>query len=692
MITQKDFHSTSISNHTNNPYLDEQDNLYPAWYSFIYDQKITSEVEPIIARSWKRCWARVNPLQPARSAHLNENNLLTSQLVSFDLLSIALPILEDAQQCVEGSTNALVFANSAGCILNLSGDLDILEDLESCGVVKGGFLSEELVGTNAVGLALMERMPVQVVGCEHYVQSFHQFGSAAAPIFDLSGHSLGVVGIYTHRKNYHPFGLGMVMGAAKAIEGQCQSEVLMNEQNSQMAELNAILSAISEGILVLNSDNIIVHANLTASQLLNIPVKKLLGRTINPITSLHPSILEAMKANIPVTDREVCITYGEQSINVILSLRYVYNKNDLRWTIATLRPVKEVRQLVQHQIGANASLTLEDIPGNSHTIRHVRDLVKKAAPATASILISGEPGTGKNAPASAVHNLSQKRDGPFVIFACGSIPNELVLTELLGYDDSLYGMPEKNRPSKFELAEGGTLFFQDVDLLPLEAQTILLNVLEMGVVQRLGSSRPIPVDCRILASTSADIPGLISQKSFRSELYHRLSIFSIHIPPLRERPQDIPEVISRILKRLSAQVGYKVTLGPGVIEILTGYVWPDNVREIESVIGKATMQVGKDGIIQIKNLPPSILMSNSAFSSEEEIDLQTLEEMEKQTILRAIKQCNGNLTRVSEVLGISRTTLWRKLKSYQVEYDASLDSQSSKSTDHTLSIQPESVS
>jgi transcriptional activator for dhaKLM operon len=621
-----------------------QDKLYPAWCSFVYNQQILSGVQPVIARSWKRCWARVNPLQPARSSHLNENNLLTSQLVSFDLLSIALPILEDVQQCGEGASNAILFANPAGCVLHLSGDKDILEGLEACGVVKGGFLTEDLVGTNAVGLALMERMPVEVVGCEHYVQSFHQFGSAAAPIFDLTGHSLGVVATYTTKKKYHPYGLGMVMVTAKAIEGQCQSEVLMNEQNAQMAELNAVLSAISEGILVFNSDNVIMHANLPASQLLGIPVKKLLGRTINPLDNIQPSVIDAIQSNTPITDKEVCITYQEQSVNVILSLRYVYNKNNLRWMIATLRPVKEIRQLVQHQMGASAPLTLDDIPGSSAIIRHVRDQVRKAAPATASILINGEPGTGKNALASAIHNLSQKREGPFVIFACGSIPNELVLPELLGYDESYVSKQIKDRPSKFELAEGGTLFFQDVDLLPLEAQT------------------------------SVDIKSMISQKSFRSDLYYRLSIFAIKIPPLRERPQDIPEIIHRILNRLSYQIGNNVSLGPGVMEILSHYDWPDNIREIEAIIGKATMQVGQDGVIQIKDLPTSVVTANSRmYEEDKDFQISTLDEMEKQIILKTLKQCKGNITRVAEVLGISRTTLWRKLKAYEIEVKVDLE-------------------
>jgi transcriptional regulator of acetoin/glycerol metabolism len=650
--------------------LPQEDSLYPAWFSFVYNQKILPGVQPVIGRSWKRCWSRVNPLQPARSPHLNENNFFTTQLVSFDLLSIALPILEDVQQCGQGTSTAILFANSAGCILQISGDRDILEALESCGVVQGGFVTEDQVGTNAIGLALMERMPVQVVGAEHYVQSFHQFGSAAAPLFDLTGHSLGVVGVFTTRKKYHSYALGMVMVTAKAIEGQCQSEVLMNEQNSQMAELNAVLSAISEGILVINADNVVIQANTPASQLLGMQVKNLLGRTLNPYENVQPPIGDAIHAHSPLTDNEVRINLDGKFTNVILSLRYVYNNKAIRWIIATLRPVKEVRQLVQHQMGATAAITLEDIPGNSPAIKQVREQARKAAPATASILIHGEPGTGKNALASAIHNLGPNHDGPYVIFACGSIPNELVLTDLLGFDETFFSRPVGNRPGKFELAEGGTLFFQDIDLLPLEAQNVLLNVLEMGIAQRLGSSRPIPVDCRIIASTSVDIKYLITQKGFRSDLFYRLSVFSITLPPLRERPQDIPEIITRITNRFSNQTGYKITLGAGVMEVLKKYYWPYNIREIEAVIGKTAMQVGRDGVIQIKDLPSSILLSKHSLSTEErDYKINTLDELEKQTILKTIKMCRGNVTRVSEILGISRTTLWRKMKSYSISLE-----------------------
>lgn len=646
------------------------DELFQEWLAFVYDQQILPGVQPVIARSWKRCWARVNPFLPTRFVHLNEDHLLSSQLASFDLLSVALPILEDILEPGENDSTAILFANSAGCVLELYGDKETIKLLEVCGIVKSAILTEELIGTNAVGLALTERMPVRVVGSEHYVQSLHKFGAAAAPVFDLTGHPIGVVSAFTTKEKFNRMLQGMIMVTAKAIEGQRQSEVLVGEQNVQLAELNALLSAISEGILVWNSDKIIMHANLPASELLGIPVKNLLGKSVRPYINGQPSLLDAFQTQSPVTDREVTLTTEKGTVNAILSLRYAQAHNNLSWTIATIRPAKEIRQLVRHQMGADAPLTLDDIPGSSASMRHVRRLVHVAAPAKASILIQGEPGTGKNALASAVHNISPNREGPFIIFSCASIPNELVLQELLGYDESFISKTQGSRPSKFELAEGGTLFFQDVDTLPLEAQAVLLNALEIGVIQRLGSSRPISIDCRIIASTSVDIKKLFSQKSFRSDLYYRLSMFSITLPPLRERPQDIPEIVNRILNRTSQQTGFQMTLGMGVMDVLKRYHWPGNIREIETILSRAAVQSHPNGLILIKDLPANILLASpDAPFDEVTVQLSSLTEVEKETILRTAQLCHGNVSRMAEILGISRTTVWRRLKVLQINPD-----------------------
>ena len=187
-----------------------------------------------------------------------------------------------------------------------------------------------------------------------------------------------------------------------------------------------------------------------------------------------------------------------RAVHCLISLDFVFKSPDrLQWIIVTLRSEKKVRKMIQQQVGATAALTLSDIPGEAPQMQRVRNFVRSAAGARASILIRGEVGTGKNALASAIHNAGPWHDGPFVIFASSSVPAELVVSDLLGYDESIENTRVSGRPSKFELAQGGTLFFQDVDALPLEAQAVLINALEMGVVQRLGSQRPVAVEARV---------------------------------------------------------------------------------------------------------------------------------------------------------------------------------------------------
>jgi transcriptional activator for dhaKLM operon len=344
----------------------------------------------------------------------------------------------------------------------------------------------------------------------------------------------------------------------------------------------------------------------------------------------------------------------------------------LQWIIVTLRSEKKVRKMIQQQVGATAALTLSDIPGDAPQMQRVRNFVRSAAGARASILIRGEVGTGKNALASAIHNAGPWHDGPFVIFASSSVPAELVVSDLLGYDESIGNTQVSGRPSKFELAQGGTLFFQDVDALPLEAQAVLINALEIGVVQRLGSQRPVAVETRVIASTSADMETLISQGAFRPDLYYRLSTFTVTLPPLRERPRDIPLVTERILARFTRQLGYKVSLAPEVTDVFRRYSWPGNIREMEAVLGRAATQIAGEGVISLAHIPSTVRLREASpqiIRPTLQVKVSSLSEMERETIALMMQMYRGNVSRMAQVLDISRTTLWRKLKQYGFDPD-----------------------
>jgi transcriptional regulator with PAS, ATPase and Fis domain len=512
-------------------------------------------------------------------------------------------------------------------------------------------------------------MPVQVAGREHFVRQLHIATGAAAPMFDISGRLLGVLGIVMPIERYHIHSLGLVAAAARAIENQRQSDILFAEQNSQLGQLNTILSTISDGILVLNASDVLVHANNAASQMLGLPSKSIMGKQAESLLSMPPLVSKAVLQRTPLVDVEGIINVDQREINCLISLDFVFkSQSELQWIIVTLRSGKKVRKLVQSQVGANATLTLDDIPGDSPQLHRVRSFVRSAAGAQASILIRGEVGTGKNALASAIHNAAFRKDGPFVVFSCSSIPNELVISELLGHEEGDENRPLSGRPSKFELADGGTLFFQDVDVLPLEAQSVLLNALELGVIQRLGSRRAVEINTRVIASTSASIEALIAQGAFRPDLYYRLSTFTVTLPPLRERPRDIPLVVNRILNRFEKQLGYQVVLAPEVMDVFKKYPWPGNIREVEAVLGRAATQGAGQGVIGLADIPANVRRLEAVVLSVRPLlQVSSLDEMEHETILLTAQMQRGNVSRMAHALGVSRTTLWRKLKLYGID-------------------------
>jgi len=422
--------------------------------------------------------------------------------------------------------------------------------------------------------------------------------------------------------------------------------------------------------VVWNGEHVVIHINKYASRMINVPPQRVVGQRTNTQLSYPPFIQAAIDAREPLTDVEANFKIGHREFNCMLTLRFVVNKNVLQWVIATLRPMKEVRQLVQRQVGAHARLSLEDIPGDSSQMKRVQNFVKAAADARASILIRGEVGTGKNVLAGAIHNESQRRDGPFLIFPCSSVPNELAVSELLGNEEGTSPRSPGGRPSKFELAQGGTLFFQDVDALPLEAQAVLLNMLELGVIQRIGSDRFIEVDVRVIASTSAKMERLVAEGSFRPDLFYRLSTFSIALPSLRERPRDIPIIVDRILARLSRQIGHPLALGAGVSDLLKRSVWPGNIRELEAALSSAATQVGPPGMIELYHLPASVRNRSQVTLEDQGLyTIQTWTDVERETILQIARLCRGNLSQMAQVLGIGRTTLWRKMKKYDILLD-----------------------
>jgi transcriptional regulator with PAS, ATPase and Fis domain len=281
-------------------------------------------------------------------------------------------------------------------------------------------------------------------------------------------------------------------------------------------------------------------------------------------------------------------------------------------------------------------------------------------------LIQGESGTGKEVIAKAIHAWSHRAEHPFIIIDCTTLPEALVESELFGHEKGAFTGALVAKRGLFEEGEGGTIFLDEVGDMPLSAQVKLLRVLQEQIIRRVGGTTAIRIDVRILAATNQDLKTLVRRKAFREDLYYRLNGITITIPPLRERREDIPVLASHFLKGFSHRVGREIEgISSEAMEILLRHPWPGNVRELEKTIERAVV-LGCSEFIVPNDLPAS-LFGGDDFKSSLPKERVTLAELEKAHILAALSMHQWNQTKVAEELGISRTTLWRKLKKYDIE-------------------------
>lgn len=647
-----------------------EDSALPAWTEYVHHQRLLPEVDPLVANSWKRCWPRVNPFHTAPLATLNPGYMNSVFAASAELTTVARPIMEDIYEYIENSNSCLLLFNGAGYVLEMLGDAAMIGLAREFAIARGTLVTESQMGTNAFSIALIDGVPARVRGAEHFVRQFHSLADAAAPTYALSGRPLGALGLLCLAGDYHPHTLGLMKAGARAIESQRQSDILLFEQNIQLTEINLVLKTISEGLVAWNAEGVVVHANAAAAEILGLPDRALVGKPVSSTLGFPEFLWQAIHEKRALTDEEGTLRVGEREVNCILSVRFGQIGREAEWVILILRPISQVRQLVQRQVGAEVALSAQDLIGKSQNTRQVRSFIQSAAPARAAVLVRGESGTGKNMLARALHFESPRSQGPFIIYNCASVPAELFLVELLGYEEGGTGKAAGGRPSKFELANGGTLFFQNIEDLPLEAQATLLNVIDLGIVQRLGSTRPMVVDVRIIASSMAKLEERVAQGSFRADLYYRLSPFEITLAPLRERRMDIPLLSDHILQRLSRQHNRPLSLVAGLETMLKKYAWPGNISELEAVLERAVVQAGDSEIIGPMHFPDYIRSAGTGpLGEESQARLRTLETLESETIIQAARQCHGNLSQMAKVLGIGRTTVWRKLKELNISPD-----------------------
>ncbi|HSB19143.1 MAG TPA: sigma-54 dependent transcriptional regulator [Anaeromyxobacteraceae bacterium] len=321
-------------------------------------------------------------------------------------------------------------------------------------------------------------------------------------------------------------------------------------------------------------------------------------------------------------------------------------------------------QLLRRSLAAMAPGT--DLIGQGPTMHEVVELVKKVAASNASVVVTGESGTGKEVVARAIHGLSPRKDKPFVALNCSAIPATLIESELFGYERGAFTGAEQRRLGNFEMAHGGTLFLDEIGELPLEMQGKFLRVLEERRLRRLGGKGEVEVDVRVLCATNRDLREETRAGRFREDLYFRLHVFTIRLPPLRDRKEDIPLLVQHFIGKFAGETGKHVHgATPAAMEVLQAYGWPGNIRELRNTVERAMILVDGD-MIGEEHLPPD-MRPRGGGAGEAPLRLSEglrLKEVEKQYILSSLRRNRGNKARTADQLGISEKTLYNKLHRY----------------------------
>jgi transcriptional activator for dhaKLM operon len=649
------------------------DLLSAIWQQFVATGVLDPALDPIVAMSWQRCALRCNPDAVRDLPCISGAELADRRSKLSDLIALARPFMEDIYQFVEGAGYVIVLLDASACVLDVLGDVAAQRQAEALGLRPGAYWNEGHAGTNAFGLALYERCPIHVVGAEHFFRRFHGLSTSAAPIYHWEGRPLGVLGMASLTSASNLSTLAIVHAAARAIEHQLHAEKLFNDLNTQRTQLSAIVEAMADGLIVCDQAGLVVHMNSCAAQILGVKRETAVGRALSASVELPPLVGEAMRQCATLTDAEVSFQVQGLPIGCLISLIPIQwqldRVNNVEGFILALRRLDQVHRMVQRMVGARSNFTFASIIGSSHAINLVRRQAQAAARSNAPVLIVGESGTGKGVLARVIHNESARAEGPFVTVNCRVLPRDLIVGEFLGYEiGAFHGNGLQGQPGKFELAHGGTLHLEEIEALPLDMQTALLRVIETGEVMRLGGYRVTCVDVRLIVTTTLNLERLVLRGDFRADLYYALSRMTIRLAPLRERTADLPLIVRDVLERMHRQSGRAISISYDAQQRMRCYPWPGNVRELENVLERAA-SLSDSEMIDVCHLPDAIRGLPSEPDATPDQDVSALHEAEYDAIVRAARVCQGNASRMARLLGIGRTTLWRKLKSANISLD-----------------------
>lgn len=646
------------------------------------------QVRPVVAESWKRCREYgISPYQNLTVKIRTKGQMEEIMSKTQELREVARPFMERLLQFVQGSGFIVTLTDEECCIVAIYGDPETLKEAKTMDYQIGAVWAENEIGTNAIGIAAVLKQPVQISGAEHYWAGRHHWTCSAAPV--LKDNTLiGLLNISGPSCSAHSHTLGMVVAAAQAIEMQLEKEEQYRRQTALHSQLNGVFEAMSEGVVVLNQTGHVQQLNPAAQQILDCSsAQDIIGA--NAVELLHDNGEEVARL---LDQGEECefelLLDGKSGSHHASGMGkpIIDSEHNVVGATIILRPIAQVRQLVNRMTGAEARFTFDSIIGQEQNMKNAIKLAKIAARNSSNVLLQGESGTGKEVFAQAIHNGSSRREGPFIAINCAALPRELVGSELFGYDEGAFtGAKRGGRPGKFELANGGTLLLDEIGDMPLEQQGSLLRAIQEKAIVRVGGDKLIRVNVRIIAATNQDLLGLVEQGKFRRDLYYRLNVMRVTVPPLREHRSDIPLLFRHFLDDMCRKLGKVINeVDEDVLGHLSAYNWPGNVRELQNTVERTSLVV-EDGHVTVSHLPQELIPGNQEHRGDgwewgprsviavahetvsRENRKRAMEEREIEKIVSTLDACGGNVSKAALTLGFSRNTLYRKLKKYHIK-------------------------
>lgn len=444
-------------------------------------------------------------------------------------------------------------------------------------------------------------------------------------------------------------------------------------------EYNAILESSYDGIFIADGEGVVLRLNEACERIDEVKAEDVVGRHLQELVNAgiysesvtlkvleskkRVTILQKTKSGKEILATGTPIFKNGKIFRVVVNSRDITELNNLK---NDLHQACEKTEILESELSLlrSESIKTDEFVSRNHKMHKIYSLAVRVAGVDSTILIQGETGVGKEVITKFIHRNSKRKNGPFIKIDCSSIPENLLESELFGYEKgSFTGANKQGKVGLIELANGGTLFLDEIGELPQFLQAKLLRFIQDRVIVRIGGERPIPVDIRIIAATNKDLKTMVEQKLFREDLYYRLNVIPIFIPPLRQRPEDIQPLVTFFLDKFNNKYGYKKKIRPEALRYLIEYDWPGNVRELENLIERLVVTTSSD-TIEVEDLPSTIINYKIAVNCDLSLE-ESIANFEKQLILNVLRNSKSTFE-MADKLKIDVSTVRRKLKKYKI--------------------------